>query len=75
MDNALKYYKKAVSKEGHELVTPMYLLRLGMLCEMQGNWKDAVTYYEKLQQEYPQSFEATDIDKRIEYSQGKAGLD
>ncbi|MDR0367863.1 MAG: tetratricopeptide repeat protein [Bacteroidales bacterium] len=72
VDNARKYYKKAVSKKGHEWVTPVYLFRLGMLCEMQGNWKDAVKYYEQLQQEYPQSYEAMDIDKRIEYSKTKA---
>ena len=73
LDNANKYYKKAISKEGHELVTPVYMFRLGMLSEMQGNWKEAATYYEKLQQEYPQSYEAMDIDKRIEYAKAKAG--
>lgn len=72
MDNAHKYYKKAISKEGHELVTPIYLFRLGMLSEMQGNFKEATTYYEKIQQEYPQSIEARDIDKYIEYSKAKA---
>jgi tetratricopeptide (TPR) repeat protein len=72
LENAAKYYKKAVSKNQNELITPVYLLRLGMLCEMQGKWTDAVSYYETLQQEYMQSYEAMDIDKRIEYAKAKA---
>jgi len=71
LDNAAKYYKKAVSKNSNDLITPMYLLRLGMLCEMQGKWKDAVSYYEKLQKEHPQSYEAMDIEKRIEFAKAK----
>ena len=72
LDNAVKYYKKAVSKNENDLITPVYLLRLGMLCEMQGKWKEAVSYYEKLQKEHPQSYEAIEIDKRIEYAKIKA---
>ena len=72
LDNAAKYYKKAVSKNANDLITPVYLLRLGMLCEMQGKWKDAASYYEKLQKEHSQSFEAMEIDKRLEYAKTKA---
>jgi tetratricopeptide (TPR) repeat protein len=72
LDNAEKYYKKAVSKNGNDLITPIYLLRLGMLCEMQGKWSDAVSYYEQLQQEYMQSYEAMEIDKRISYAKTKS---
>ena len=72
MDNAAKYYKKAVSKNANDLVTPVYLLRLGMLSEMQGKWADAVSYYEKIQKEHPQSYEAMDIEKRIAFAQAKS---
>jgi tetratricopeptide (TPR) repeat protein len=71
-DNAVKYYKKAVSKNSNDLITPSYLLRLGMLCEMQGKWADAVSYYETLQKEHPQSQEAMEIDKRIEFAKAKS---
>ena len=71
LDNAAKYYKKAISKNENDLITPIYLLRLGMLCEMQGKWKEAVSNYEKLQKEHPQSYEAIDIEKRIEYAKAK----
>ena len=70
-DNAVKYYKKAVSKNPNDLITPEYLLRLGMLCEMQGKWADAVYYYEKLQKEHPQSYQAMEIEKRIEFAKAK----
>lgn len=77
LENAMKYYKKAVSQNPNEIVTPVYLLRLGWLCEMQGLWKDAVSYYETLQHEYaqPQSqsqpFEVMDIEKRIAFAKTK----
>jgi len=72
LDNATKYYKKAVSKNVNDLNTPMYLLRLGMLCEMQGKWADAVFYYERLQKEHSQSYEAMDSEKRIEFARSKS---
>jgi tetratricopeptide (TPR) repeat protein len=71
LDNAAKYYKKAISKNPNDLITPMYLLRLGMLCEVQGKWKEAVSYYEKLQKEHPQTQEAMEIEKRIEFTKAK----
>jgi tetratricopeptide (TPR) repeat protein len=74
LDNAKKYYKKAVSKSENDLIIPVYLLRLGMLCEMLTQWDEAVLYYEKLQKEYPQSFESMEIEKRIEYAKTKAQL-
>jgi tetratricopeptide (TPR) repeat protein len=75
LDNAAKYYKKTVSKdENDNTVIPVYLLRLGMLCEMQSKWDDAVLYYEKLQKEHPQSYEAMEIEKRIEYAKTKSRI-
>jgi len=72
LDNAVKYYKRAVSKNTNEAITPVYLLRLGMLCEMQEKWTDAVSYYEKVQKEHPQSQEAKEIEKRIEFAKAKS---
>ncbi|MDR1182084.1 MAG: tetratricopeptide repeat protein, partial [Bacteroidales bacterium] len=74
LDNAAKYYKKTVSKNENDIIIPVYLLRLGMLCEMQSKWDDAVLYYEKLQKGYPQSYEAMEIEKRIEYAKTKSQL-
>jgi tetratricopeptide (TPR) repeat protein len=71
-DNAVKYYKKAVSKNSNDLITPEYLLRLGWLSEMQGKWADAVSYYERLQKEHPRSYQAMEIEKRIEFAKAKS---
>ena len=73
MDNAVKYYKKAVSKNPNEQITPVYLQRLGWVYDMQGNWKEALACFETLQQEYAQSPEAMDVEKRIAFIKEKIG--
>ncbi len=69
--NALVYYKKAVNKNTNDLLTSLYLLRIGMICEMEDNWKDALKYYERIQKEYPTSDQAGDIEKRIAFVKSK----
>ncbi|MCL2131470.1 MAG: tetratricopeptide repeat protein [Lentimicrobiaceae bacterium] len=71
IDNAMKYYKKAISKNPNELITPVYLYKAGLLHEMQGNWKEAISCFETLQQEYAQ--EAMDAEKRIAFAKTKIG--
>ena len=73
IDNAVKYYKKASSKNQNDWITPVYLWKLGMLYDMQGNWKEALSCFETLQQEYTQSFEAMDAEKRIAFLKEKIG--
>lgn len=73
VDNAVKYYKKAVSKNPNDQITPVYLQRLGWVYEMQGNWKEALACFETLQQEYTQSPEAMDAEKRIAFAKEKLG--
>ncbi len=71
--NGLAYYKKAIKKNPNELITPIYLMRAAMLCELDDKWEDALTYYERIQKEYPTSNEANDIEKRIEFVKAKQG--
>jgi tetratricopeptide (TPR) repeat protein len=71
--NGLKYYQKAVDKNPNEVITPMYLMRAAMLCEMNNQWEDALTFYERVQKEYPTSNESQDIEKRIEFVKVKMG--
>lgn len=71
--NGLAYYKKVVEKNPNELITPIYLMRAGMICELENNWKDALTFYERIQKEYTTSNEASDIEKRIEFVKAKQG--
>ena len=80
MENAVKYYKKAVSKNPNELITPIYLQRLARVYEMQGNWTEALACLETLQQEYAhlqQGYqplpESMDVEKHISFVKGKIG--
>ena len=47
-DKALSNYKKAANADDNEALTPIYLLRLGMLHEKLGNASDAKAAYEKV---------------------------
>ncbi|MFA7600362.1 MAG: tetratricopeptide repeat protein [Bacteroidales bacterium] len=71
--NGLKYYKKAIKKNPNELITPIYILRAAQLCEMDNQWEEAASLYERIQKEYPNSNEAADIEKRLEYVKAKQG--
>jgi len=73
IDNAIKYYKKAATKHQNDLFTPVFLWKLGNVYEMQGKWKEALPCFETLHQEYTQSFEAMDAEKRIAFLKGKIG--
>ena len=50
------------------MLTPMYLMRYALVCEMQGNWSDAIDAYQTIQTKYTSSYEAMDVEKRIEYA-------
>lgn len=62
---ALDYYKRAVSGEKNRFIVPFYLLKAGMLAEQNGNTKAALGFYQRIKKEFPDSREATDIDKYI----------
>ena len=68
ISQAAKYYQKASKKNPNDLLTSLYLYRYALACEMQGSWKDAIVAYEQIQKEYPQSYEATLVEKRIAYA-------
>ncbi len=68
LSSAASYYKKASKKNPNDMLTPIYLLRYGIVCEMQNKWSDALSAYETILHKYPQSYEAMDIEKRIEYA-------
>ncbi|MCP3930825.1 MAG: tetratricopeptide repeat protein [Bacteroidetes bacterium] len=65
LDNAMKFYKKAINEGENETITAYYLKKVGMLHEKQGNFADAKDAYEKIKNEYPESPDGRDIDKFI----------
>lgn len=65
LDKALSFYKKAASVKENEVLTPYYLMKVGMLQEKLGKYADAKDAYEQIKDKYPTSTDGRDIDKYI----------
>ncbi len=64
-NEAMSYYKKAVNSSENALLTPYYLKKVAMLSEKNGDAQAALNAYEEIQNKYPNSPEARDIEKYI----------
>jgi len=64
-DKAENYYQKAVSGKGNESVTPIYLKKLALFYEFRQKPEKALKAYQRIKSEFPNSSEATDVDKYI----------
>mgnify|MGYP006300310761 CR=1 FL=1 len=64
-EEALKFYKKAVSKSENEFTTPIYLMKVGFVHEQNEEYKEALEVYERIKKEFPESAEGRQIDKYI----------
>lgn len=64
-DAALKNYKKAAEFSKNEASTPFLLLKAGMAYDYTGNSKEALNFFTKLKNNYPNSSEASEADKYI----------
>lgn len=71
-DKAATYYKKAADKGSNSFTSPVYLKKLALVYEGQKNYKDALDAYQKIKTDYPESEEATSIDKYIARAQAEA---
>jgi tetratricopeptide (TPR) repeat protein len=73
MDNANKYYKKAISSSNNDLLTAYYLKKYGMFNESQGDIPAALEAYERLKKEFPKTTYGASIDKYIIRASAKQG--
>ena len=64
-DAALKNYKKAANFSSNEASSPFLLLKAGMAYDYTGNSKEALTFFNKLKSDFPNSSEATEANKYI----------
>ncbi len=64
-DKAVTYYKKAADKGNNNFISPIYLKKLALVYEVQKNYSDALDAYQKIKTDYPESNEASTIDKYI----------
>lgn len=61
--SAVKHYQNAIKAADNALTTPIYLKKLGLAYEAQGNYAEAVKAYRRVADDYPASLEARDIEK------------
>jgi len=64
-DKALTEYKKAVKAGSIDSVTPIYLVRLGLLNEKQNNMDDAKAAYEQVLADFPTSAQVQNAEKNL----------
>jgi len=63
-EEAVKCYDKAIAKADNDF-TPTYLFKKGLACEKLGQNDKALESYKKINEKYPRSIEAYDIDRYI----------
>ncbi len=64
-DDAISNYKKAISSGENEALVTYYMKKLGLLYEKQGDVAGAMSMFEDIKAQYPESIIANDIDKYI----------
>lgn len=70
-DEALSNYKKAANTKKNEALTPVYLLRYGMLNEKLEKYAEARKAYQQLVDEHSASLMAKDAEKYLVRIEGK----
>lgn len=64
---AVKYLVKAADAADNNSISPACLLSAGKIYEQMGEKSKALKLYERIEKEYPASYQALDIAKHIEY--------
>jgi tetratricopeptide (TPR) repeat protein len=72
-NTALGHYKKALELNNNELTKPFYLQKAANLSEAMGNLDEALSLYNKIKIEFPNSAEARNVDKYIARIETKSG--
>jgi tetratricopeptide (TPR) repeat protein len=70
-EDALDYYSKASASSDNNFVVPIYLLKAAQTAEILGDYKKALSFYERIKEDFADSREATDIEKQIAYAANK----
>jgi tetratricopeptide (TPR) repeat protein len=70
---ALKQYKKAYSLTDNELTTPVYMMKAANLLETMDELEEALSLYQKLKKDYPESVEGRNAERYIARIKTKLG--
>ena len=60
-----KAYQKATTGMTNMVTTPVIMMKAGLAFEKANDYKSALSMYERLEKEFPASYEARDIEKYI----------
>ncbi len=63
--DGIKYYLEASEMADNDFLSPIYLMKAGMLYESGDNFTEALNIYDKIKDKYPESNEGRSIDKYI----------
>ncbi|RSK39245.1 tetratricopeptide repeat protein [Mangrovimonas spongiae] len=69
-EDALSYYEEAAKMRANEFTTPLYLYKAGVTALDLKQADKALTFFNKIKEEYPSSTQATNIDVFIGKAQG-----
>lgn len=72
VNEAIRFYKKAVDHEANKFFTPKYLSKLAIAYEESGDLQKAITTYEEIENTYFDSYEFTNARKHKARLQGLA---
>jgi len=65
LDRGLRFYRRAYSHEPNDLTTPLFLFKAGLTKEVMGEPAEALKYYERIKEEFPNTAEGRNIDRYI----------
>lgn len=74
VDEAISYYIKAAEQSGNKFTTPIYLKKAALANEDKGAYADAVKLYERIKNEYSETFEGREIEKYIAHAKALGNL-
>lgn len=64
-EEAVSFYMKAGERKKNEFTTPIYLKKAGLIYEELENYDKALSVYEKIKNDFPDSDEGKEIEKYI----------
>ena len=71
-DEAISYYLKAAKKNANKMTSPVFLKKAAFAYEDKGQKEEALKLYQQIKSDFPESQEATQIDKYITRDGGTA---
>lgn len=72
-DQALSFYRKAVSYDNNQFTVPVFLMKEALVLELNNDWAGAASVYERIKRDFPTSSEAREIGTYLARAQSKMG--